>query len=355
MSGAFFNEKKIVKAGNVEIGGGKLSIQTMLKNSINNIALSIDKIHKLKLAGCDIIRAALPDEDSAVSLKEVLKEAEMPVVADIHFDHKLAIKAIEAGVQKLRINPGNIGDENKVKEVISCLKEYNIPVRIGINCGSLPKHLLNKYDNNVQIMIEAAKEEISYFEKNNYTNIVLSFKSSNVIETINVNRLAFKYFNYPLHIGVTEAGDYIDGAIKNSAGLSVLLLEGIGDTVRVSLTADEFKEVEVAKKILESIGKKEADMEIISCPTCGRTEVNIEEIVRKIKEALSGRVYNKKLKIAVMGCIVNGPGAAKGADFGIACGKGKSILFKDGKELKVIKNNQILDELLLIVKKFYEK
>ena len=355
MNGSFSKEGKIVKVGNIEIGKEKIPIQTMLKNSINDIALSIDKIHKLKIAGCDIIRAAIPDEKSISSLKKVLKESEIPIVADIHFDHRLAIKAIEAGVQKLRINPGNIGDEKKVKEVIACLKEYNIPVRIGLNCGSLPKHLLDKYDNNVLIMIEAAKEELAYFEKNNYTNIVLSFKSSNVIETINVNRLAFKEFNYPLHIGVTEAGDYIDGAIKNSAGLSVLLLEDIGDTVRVSLTADEFKEVEVAKRILESIGKKEADLEIISCPTCGRTEVNVEEIVKKIKETLKGRNFNKKLKIAVMGCVVNGPGEAKGADFGVACGKGKSLLFKDGKELKVIKNNQILDELLLITEKFYEK
>ena len=230
----------IIDVGNIKIGTDFIPIQTMIKNSTKDITLTIDKIRKLKDAGCDIIRITVPDEESVIALKSIIKESVMPIVADIHFDYKLAIKSIEAGVHKIRINPGNIGNEERVKEVIFALKDRGIPVRIGINGGSLPKHLKEKYKDEVQIMIEAAKEEINYFEKYGYDKIVLSFKSSNVQTTIEVNKKAKEIFPFPLHIGVTEAGDLIDGTIKNSIGISHLLLQGIGDTIRVSLTSSEF-------------------------------------------------------------------------------------------------------------------
>lgn len=342
----------IINVGNVKIGTEFIPIQTMIKNSTCDISLTIKKIHKLKDIGCDIVRITVPDEKSVISLKEIVKESPLPIVADIHFDYRLAIKSIESGVHKIRINPGNIGSEDRVKEVILALKDRGIPVRIGINGGSLPKHLKDKYKDEVTTMIESAKEEIGYFEKYGYDKIVLSFKSSNVLNTISVNKKAKEIFPFPLHIGVTEAGDIIDGTIKNSIGISYLLLNGIGDTIRVSLTSSEFDEVNVGKKILESIGKRIPDIEVVSCPTCGRTEVNIEEIVTNFKKIVIGKKFNKKLRVAIMGCVVNGPGEAQGADFGVACGKEKSVLFKDGKKIKVIKNYTILDELLILLKDY---
>jgi len=346
-----------IKIGNVIIGGKYIPIQTMIKNDIKNIDLTIKKINKLSDIGCDLIRVAVPDKSSIPSLKEIIKHSKIPVIADIHFDYKLALMSIDAGAGKIRINPGNIGDEKKIIKVIEAAKAGSIPIRIGINCGSLPKDILDKYpDDNIKTMIETAKEEIKFFNKLNYENIVLSFKSSNVLETILVNKAAKKEFNYPLHIGVTEAGDLIDGTVKNSIGISVLLMEGIGDTIRVSLTADEEQEIIVGKKILESTGKRIPEIEIISCPTCGRTVNKIDLIVKNIKKDIKNhKKLRKNIKIAVMGCIVNGPGEAKHADFGVACGKDKSMIFKDGKRIKIIKNDRILDELLIIMSDYYEE
>lgn len=345
-----------VKVGNVIIGRGKnnnrIPIQSMIKNSIIDIDLTLNKINKLAQIGCDIIRVTIPDNDTVKALKTIVKESPIPIVSDIHFDYRLAIKSIEAGTHKVRINPGNIGDESKVKEVIKCLQEYKIPVRIGINAGSLPIDLKKTSMQNVDIMLESAKREVNYFEKYGYDNIVLSFKSSDVLETIKVNRLAKKQFEFPLHIGVTEAGDFIDGTIKNSTGLAILLHEGIGDTIRVSLTSKEEDEIIVGQKILQSLNLLERKFEIISCPTCGRTEVDIEKIVKKVKETLKTIDLKKKLKIAIMGCIVNGPGEAEHADFGVACGKRESIIFKNGKKLKIINNEAIYDELLIMVKQY---
>jgi (E)-4-hydroxy-3-methylbut-2-enyl-diphosphate synthase len=343
-----------IKVGKVIIGGDFIPVQSMIKNPLSELDLTITKINNLHKIGCDIIRITIPDEKVIPDLKEVIRVSPIPIVADIHFDYRLAIMAIEAGVNKVRINPGNIGNENRVKKVIDCLKEYNIPVRIGINGGSLPQHLRDKYDKPVQIMIESAKEELKYFEKYGYDKIVLSFKSSNVHETIYVNRLAKKEFGFPLHIGVTEAGDLIDGTIKNSIGISILLNEGIGNTIRVSLTSTEEDEVIVGLRILESLGFRAPDIEIISCPTCGRTEVDIQKIVRELKEKIKGLKFNKNIKIAVMGCIVNGPGEAQNAMFGVACGKDQSMIFSKGKKLKTVKNSAILDELLLILKEYHE-
>ncbi|MBN2544637.1 MAG: flavodoxin-dependent (E)-4-hydroxy-3-methylbut-2-enyl-diphosphate synthase [Spirochaetes bacterium] len=345
----------IINVGNVKIGSDYIPIQTMIKNPINQVDKIIKKIEYLSNSGCDLIRVAVPDANSIKFLKLIVKKSVIPIIADIHFDHKLAIMAVDAGVSKIRINPGNIQDEKKIKEIIECVKTNDIPVRIGINSGSLPKHLIKQYGNdNLKIMIESAREELKFFEKYNFDKIVLSFKSSNVIETIKINQIAKKEFQYPLHIGATEAGDITDGTIKNSIALSYLLLNGIGDTIRVSLTSNEENEIIVAKKILESTGKRKSLLEIISCPTCSRTEINIENIVKDIKDRIKDIKLKKSVKIAVMGCIVNGPGEAMHADFGVACGKGKSIIFKKGKKIKIINNNRILDELLIILKDYYE-
>ncbi len=341
-----------IKVGNAVIGGRHIPIQTMLKNRVTDVDRTLGRIEALAAIGCDIVRITVPDMASVQGLRRVLKHSMLPIVADIHFDYRLAILAVEAGAHKIRINPGNIGDETRVRKVIDCVKEHGIPVRIGINGGSLPKRLKIRYRDPVQAMIEAAREEIGYFEERDYRNIVLSFKSSSVMETIDVNRLARQIFPYPFHIGVTEAGDLIDGTIKNAAGIAALLLEYVGNTIRVSLTAPEEEEVIVAKKILEAIGRRESSCEIISCPTCGRTDGDISRMVRNIKETLSGKTLSKRLKIAVMGCVVNGPGEAEHADFGVACGKGKSILFKNGAKLKVVQNNDIMDELMLMLDEY---
>jgi len=346
----------IINVGNVKIGSDYIPIQTMIKNHINEVDKIIKKIHYLSNSGCDLIRVAVPDANAVKFLKLIIKDSVIPVIADIHFDYKLAIMAVEAGVCKVRINPGNIGDEKNIKKIIDCVKANDIPVRIGINSGSLPKKLINKYGNdNLKIMIESAREELSYFEKYNFNKLVLSFKSSNVIETIKINQMAKKEFPYPLHIGVTEAGDKMDGTIKNSIGISYLLLNGIGDTIRVSLTSKEEDEITAAKKILEAIGKRKALLEIISCPTCSRTETNIEDLVENFKLKAKDIKLKENVKVAVMGCVVNGPGEASHSDFGVACGKGKSIIFKKGKKIKIINNKRILDELLIILKDYYEK
>ena len=341
-----------IKVRSQIIGGSYIPIQTMLKNPVWDVDLSMEKIIRLSKSGCDIIRITIPDEKALQGLKTVIKKSPIPIVADIHFDYRLAIGSIEAGVDKVRINPGNIGDKSKVKKVIECLKYHNTPVRIGINKGSLPEHLKKLHKDPIDIMIAAAKEEIGYFLEEGYENIVLSFKSSTVMETIHVNREAAKLFGYPLHIGVTEAGDLSDGTIKNAIGIGTLLQEGIGNTIRVSLTAPEDDEIRVGKKILESIGLRSSDIDIISCPTCGRTEIDLSEIVRKVKECTAGRVFTKKLKIAIMGCIVNGPGEASECDFGIAGGVDKSLIFKDGKKIKTVHNNDIIEELGLILEEY---
>jgi (E)-4-hydroxy-3-methylbut-2-enyl-diphosphate synthase len=344
-----------IKVGDITIGGDFIPIQTMIKNPLRQVDLTIEKIKNLYQIGCDIIRVAVPDKNSIPYIKKIVNKSPIPIVADIHFDYQLAIMASECGVQKIRINPGNIGDEKHIKKVIDCAKEKNIPIRIGINAGSLSKNLIEKYNNDhIKIMIESAKEELKYFKKNHYHNVVLSFKSSNVMETIQINQIAKKMFPYPLHIGVTEAGDVFDGVIKNTAALSVLLNQKIGDTIRVSLTGKEDEEIIAAKQILESLAIRKALLNVISCPTCSRTETDIVKIVRLLKQNINIKKIKKPLKIAVMGCIVNGPGESKEADFGVACGKQQSIIFKNGKKLKLIKNDQILDELIIMTEQYYD-
>ena len=346
----------MISVGNIKIGDkGFIPVQTMLKNPVWEIDKTLKKIENLERIGCDILRITVPDQKALEGLKEILKRTKMPIVADIHFDYKLAIASIEAGVHKVRINPGNIGDKDRVQSVIACLKKHGTPVRIGINKGSLPKHLKEKYKDPIKVMIESAREEAGYFREAGYDNVVLSFKSSTVMETIKVNRLAKQEFDYPLHIGVTEAGDLIDGTIKNSIGIATLLQEGIGDTIRVSLTAAEEEEVRTGMKILEALKLRESHVEIISCPTCGRTEIELASLGQQVKALTEGKRFCKNLKIAVMGCVVNGPGEAGECDFGIAGGKDQSILFKDGKKLKVIKNDSIMSEMEQLLMGYYEK
>jgi len=346
---------KEVLVGRVVIGGNYIPLQSMIKNPVTDTELTLSKISELQKVGCDIVRISIPDIDSSIALKTIVSKSPIPIVADIHFDHRLAIRSIEAGVHKVRINPGNIGNEHKVKQVVDCLKTHQIPVRIGINGGSIDKEILRKNQNDkIAAMIESAAIELDIFDRNNYDNIVLSFKSSGVMETIKVNQIAAAKFGIPLHIGVTEAGDMIDGTIKNSIGISHLLLNNIGNTLRVSLTDSEVNEIYVAKKILESIGRRQPEIEIISCPTCGRTEGEIKKIVSQIKSKISGRKFSKSLKIAIMGCIVNGPGEACESDFGVACGKSSSVIFKRGIKIKTVKNSSIYDELISILDEYNE-
>ena len=343
----------MIKIGNIELKPGVIPVQTMIKNPTTDVALTLHKINHLASIGCDIIRITVPDEPSVEAIRMIARESPIPVVADIHFDYRLAIGAIQAGVAKVRINPGNIGDESRVASVISCLKEYGIPVRIGINGGSLPKHITDKIPDKCEAMIAAAEEELGYFDKYGYDRIVLSFKSSNVMETLKVNRMATIKFGLPLHIGVTEAGDNFDGTIKNAIGISHLLLDGIGSTIRVSLTAPEEDEVRTGIKILESIGFRKSPLEVVSCPTCGRTGTNLFEIVRQFKIRSADVKLSRPVKVAIMGCVVNGPGEARDADFGVACGKDKSVIFSEN-DTKTVKNESILDELLMLLNRYSE-
>jgi len=345
-----------INVGKVIIGGDYIPVQSMIKNSIVDIDTTLSKIEQLTRIGCDIIRVTVPDNDALAALPQICKNSPIPVVADIHFDYRLAIGSIEAGVHKVRINPGNIGSKDKVRAVIDCCRQYKVPVRIGINGGSLPESIIREYSQDkVAGMLACATEEVAWFEEAGFNDVILSFKSSNVRETVAVNRLARKKFPYPLHIGVTEAGDSVDGTVKNSVGLGILLDEGIGDTIRVSLTAPEIDEVIVGLRILEACGRRRSRLEIISCPTCGRTDADIQGVVAHLKECLNQVEIVKPVKIAVMGCMVNGPGEAKEADFGVACGKERSILFKNGNKIKTVNNNAILDELLIMAADYSKK
>jgi len=337
---------KSIKIGSVSIGGGyPVAIQSMTKTKTLDIKNTIKQIKRLKKAGCDIVRCAIPDTGSAKALKSIKKETNIPVVADIHFNYKLAINAMENGADKIRINPGNIGSEKHLKEIIKKAKEFNIPIRIGINSGSLEKDILSKYGYpSSEAMIESAKRNIDFFESEGFFQIIISLKSSDVQTTINAYREISEVVDYPLHIGITEAGTPFRGTIKSSIGIGALLLDGIGDTIRVSLTGDPVKEVLVAKEIMRSLHLYNKGVDLISCPTCGRIEVDLIKIVSVVEKKISK--IDKQLKVAIMGCVVNGPGEAKDADIGIACGKGFGLLFKKGKIIEKIKENNFIDRLI---------
>lgn len=337
---------KQVKVGNILIGGGAdIAIQSMLNVPANDIENSVKQAIQLEQAGCEIIRTAIPNME-AVKLIPALKEkVNMPVVADIHFDYKLAIEAVAAGVDKIRINPGNIGDINRVKAVVDACKPKEIPIRIGVNSGSVEKDILAKYGGPTpQALCESALYHASLLERFDYTNIVLSMKSSNVKTMVEAYELASEKCNYPMHLGVTEAGTERMGIIKSSAGLGTLLLRGIGDTIRVSLTADPVKEIYAAKDILKALGIRSEGVQFVSCPTCGRTKIDLISIATEVENRLCN--CKKNIKVAVMGCAVNGPGEAKEADIGIAGGNGVGLIFKKGEIIRKVPEDKLIEELV---------
>ena len=338
-----------VKAGNVLIGGGApISVQSMLNVPSTDIEGSVAQAKRLEEAGCQIIRAAIPDMD-AVRLIPALKQAvSVPIVADIHFNYKLALEACAAGVDKIRINPGNIGSDDRVKAVADACKSRNIPIRIGVNSGSLEKEILAKYGHPTpQALCDSALYHASLLEKFDFHDIVLSMKSSTVGTMIQAYELASQQCDYPLHLGVTEAGTERMGIIKSAAGLGSLLLRGIGDTIRVSLTADPVREVYAANDILKAIDLKEGGVQFVSCPTCGRTRIDLVKIANEVEDRLRG--CEKNIKVAVMGCVVNGPGEAREADFGLAGGRGEAVLFRRGEVVGKVPEAQMVDALLKLI------
>lgn len=337
---------KKIKVGNIYIGGDSpISIQSMNNTDTRDIKSTINQILDFEKAGCEITRCAVPDMQAAEALKEIIKVVNIPVVADIHFDYKLALKSIESGVAALRINPGNIGSIEKVNIVARNAKEKNIPIRIGVNSGSLEKDILEKYGKVCpEALVESALKHVRILEKVNFDDIVISIKSSNVTQMIESYRMISSKVDYPLHIGVTEAGTLWRGTIKSSIGIGTLISEGIGDTIRVSLTGDPIEELKVGKEILKALGHRNEGIEFISCPTCGRTQIDLIKLANEVESRLS--FINKNIKIAIMGCIVNGPGEAREADIGIAGGKGEGLIFKKGKVLRKVKEEDLIDELI---------
>lgn len=339
------NTKK-VKIGNISIGAGEpIAVQSMLNVPAGDINGSVEQAKELAAAGCQIIRFAIPNEDALALIEPIKKAVDVPLVADIHFDYRLALGAAERGIDKIRINPGNIGDESRVKAVADICKQREIPIRIGVNSGSLEKEILAKYGSPTpEAMVESALYHASLLEKFDFDDIVISIKSSNVQTMIEAYELASEKCNYPLHLGVTEAGTERMGIIKSSIGIGSLLMHGIGDTIRVSLSDAPVKEVFAAFDILKAAGLKKDCPYLISCPTCGRTKIDLIGLAKQVEERLKD--CKKPIKVAVMGCIVNGPGEAKEADIGIAGGDGNGLIFKKGEILRKVPENELLDELM---------
>ncbi len=342
---------KQITIGNVKIGGSApVVVQSMTKTDTRDVPSTISQIKRLESAGCEIVRIAVLNADAARAIKAIKKKIKIPLIADVHFDHRLALDAMASGADGLRINPGNIGSKLKVKEVVSAAKDKGIPIRIGVNAGSLEKDLLKKYGHpTAKALVESAGRHIKLLEDLKFKAIKVSLKASDVMKTVEAYRLFSKKFDYPLHIGISEAGPAFSGTVKSAVGLGILLSEGIGDTIRVSLTADPVEEVKVAYEILKCLHLRQTGPEIISCPTCGRCQINIRDIVEKVETGLLK--IKKPLKVAVMGCVVNGPGEAREADIGIAGGKGMGILFKHGKIVKTLKEQDLFSTLMREIKR----
>lgn len=337
--------KKKVRVGNIVLGDGNIYVQSMLNVPYNDVEGNIRQAVEMERAGCEIIRVSVPSVDAVRLIPAIKNEIKIPLVADIHFDYRIALKCIEKGVDKLRINPGNIGSDDKVREVCRACSSYDIPIRIGVNSGSLEKELLKKYGSPcADALVESAMNHIRILEEQNFFNIIVSMKASSVPVTIDAYRKLNSICDYPLHLGVTEAGTERMGIIKSSIGIGSLLCDGIGDTIRVSLTEDPVYEIKAALDILTAVGMGRDSVEIISCPTCGRTNINIIELAHKVEKATEN--IHKKLKIAVMGCVVNGPGEAREADIGIAGGNGEGLVFKKGEILRKVKEEDLLEALL---------
>ena len=348
--------KKKIMCGDVPIGGGSpVSIQSMTNTRTSDVSAALEQIKRLEKAGCQIVRMAVPDMDAAEGFREIKRKANLPLVADIHFDYRLALKAIEAGADKIRINPGNIGSEEGVRQVAEAARKRGIPVRVGVNSGSLENDILSRYGRvTAEGLAESALRNVALLEKYDFDQIVISLKSSDVKMNFDAYKIVDERSSYPLHIGVTEAGTLARGKVKSAAGIGALLLEGIGDTMRVSLTADPVEEVIFAKELLASVGLRKDRIEIVSCPTCGRIEVNLQAIAENIErriEALQDK-GSRSMKLAVMGCAVNGPGEAKGADIGVACGRGKGVIFVKGKIIKTVKEEDIADEIIGLAEEY---
>ena len=337
---------KKVKVGNIYVGGDSpITIQSMTTSRTKNVKDTLEQIERLYKAGCDIIRCAVLDTDDAEALREITKLSPIPVVADIHFDYRLALQAIENGVSALRINPGNIGSVERITAVVNACKEKQIPIRIGVNSGSLEKDILERDGKpTAEGLVESALRHVKILEDLGFYDIVISIKSSNVSMMLDCYRLIAEKCDYPLHLGVTESGTTFRGTIKSSIGIGTLLSEGIGDTIRVSLTSDPIEEIKVGIEILKALGLKTKGVEFVSCPTCGRTQINLIKIAEEVEKRLEN--CDKNIKVAVMGCVVNGPGEAREADIGIAGGKGQGIIFRKGEIIRKAKEEDLVDALM---------
>lgn len=339
------NDTKVIHIGNQVIGGGNpILIQSMTNTRTEDVKSTVEQIKALENAGCEIIRCTVPTLEAAKAISEIKKEISIPLVADIHFDYKMAIAAMENGADKIRINPGNIGGADKVKAVVDVAKERNIPIRVGVNSGSLEKNLVEKYQGvTAEGIVESALDKVKMIEDLGYDNLVISIKSSDVLMCVKAHELLVKKSHYPLHVGITESGTLISGNIKSSIGLSLILNQGIGDTIRVSLTGDPVEEIKSAKLILRTLGLRKGGIEVVSCPTCGRTKIDLIHLANEVETLVEG--YDLDIKVAVMGCVVNGPGEAKEADLGIAGGIGEGLLIKKGEIIRKVPEKELLDTL----------
>jgi len=337
---------KKIKIGNLFIGGTEdVKIQSMCNTRTKDVDATVSQILSLEALGCEIIRVAVPDEESAKAIEKIKEKIHIPLVADIHFDHRLALLSMERGVDKVRINPGNIGSEEGVKKVALMAKEKNIPIRIGVNSGSVEKEILAKYGHpTAEAMVESAKKHIDMLTKYDFTDICVSLKASSVSKTIESYRLFSEKYDYPVHLGVTEAGTFLGGTVKSAIGIGSLLADGIGDTIRVSLTDEPEKEIIVAKEILKALDLRNFGATLVSCPTCARTNIGLIPLAKKVEEYISG--IDKPITVAVMGCVVNGPGEAREADIGIAGGNGEGLIFKKGEIVKKVSEENLFDELV---------
>lgn len=336
---------KVIQIGSVAIGGGNpIAIQSMCNTKTEDVKATVEQILLLERAGCDIIRVAVPTMEAAEAIKDIKKQIHIPLVGDIHFDYRLAVAAIENGVDKIRINPGNIGSMENVRAVVNAAKERHVPIRVGVNSGSLEKNIIEKYGHvTAEGIVESALDKVHMIESLDYDRIVISIKSSDVLMCVKAHELIAKETDYPLHVGITESGTLISGNIKSSVGLGIMLYEGIGNTIRVSLTGDPLEEIKSAKLILKTLGLKKGGVTVVSCPTCGRTQIDLIGLANQVENMVQD--IDLDIKVAVMGCVVNGPGEAREADIGIAGGKGEGLLIKKGQIVRKLPESELLGAL----------